>query len=192
MVVTGNKGPFLTVSGILAGQTPQVVNVFKKALPFFECIIEIGGGRGGFSTFLNANKKGGARFISYEINRSRLLLAEDSPLDMRIGDCFHPATFNEIKGIISQPLKTLLLCDGGNKPKEFISFAPSLKRGDVIMCHDYCHDPKDWKDITQKIAWPTGPEVYRKDISSPILDNGLAPFKYDSFKSVLWGSFVKE
>jgi tRNA A58 N-methylase Trm61 len=191
MVAIGNKGCFLTVEGIMAGQTPLATKAFGQIISSFGNIIEIGGGRGGFSTFLNSNKVESAKFTSYEINPSRLLIPEKSPIDIRIANCFDSKTSKEIKENISKGSRTLLLCDGGNKRREFELFSPSLKKDDVIMCHDYCHNIEEWRQITKPLCWPTPPEVYYNDIESATSINNLKPFKYDLFKSVLWGSFVK-
>lgn len=43
----------------------------------------------------------------------------------------------------------LLLCDGGNKPKEFNTFGKILRPGDYIACHDWMNEigPEDIKDM---------------------------------------------
>lgn len=58
-------------------------------------------------------------------------------IDFKIKDCFEKETFKEITDLIQEPGKTLIVCDGGNKAKEVQEFSPYLKKGDIIIGHDY-------------------------------------------------------
>jgi len=71
-------------------------------------------------------------------------------IDFRVKDCFKKEVFEEIISLIQQPGKTLLVCDGGDKPREIGAFSPHLKKGDIIIGHDYFKnasiDPWLWWD----------------------------------------------
>lgn len=51
-----------------------------------------------------------------------------------------PKNIEYVRSLIKDGDKVLLLCDGGNKKKEFELYAPSLKPGDFIMAHDWAKD----------------------------------------------------
>jgi len=54
---------------------------------------------------------------------------------MRIGNGFKKA--KEIKETIQQPGQSVIFTDCIDKPWEFTTFAPMLKRGDVLAIHDW-------------------------------------------------------
>lgn len=43
----------------------------------------------------------------------------------------------------SQPAPALIICDGGDKPKELHLYAPLLRPGDVLLGHDYHNEYVD-------------------------------------------------
>jgi cephalosporin hydroxylase len=43
----------------------------------------------------------------------------------------------------SQPAPALIICDGGDKPKELHLYAPLLRPGDVLIGHDYHNEYVD-------------------------------------------------
>ena len=40
--------------------------------------------------------------------------------------------------------KTIVLCDGGDKPREFKTFSKYLKKGDLILGHDFSRNKDKW------------------------------------------------
>ncbi len=68
---------------------------------------------------------------------------------------------------------TLVMCDGGNKPREFGTLSKYLKKGDVIMGHDYSQNPNNW-------PWS---EITSADIPSGA---GLEPFLYEELRRIAW------
>lgn len=57
---------------------------------------------------------------------------------------------------------TILLCDGGDKRREFNHFAKFLKAGDVIAAHDF-----------QTPHWPGGSEITEQDVQMTVARYGL-------------------
>ena len=106
-------------------------------------------------------------------------------------DCFDVDVIGEIKSLISQPKKTLLLCDGGDKETEFKLFSRYLKTGDVVMLHDYEETPEDYEKIKTELDWPTISESHYKNLELYLPVLNLRPYLYEEFKQVLWGSFIK-
>jgi hypothetical protein len=113
-------------------------------------------------------------------------------IDFRLCDCFDPKIIQEIQSLINTNGKTLILCDGGDKIKEFNLYSTFLKTGDVIMCHDYAHSIDEYYSIISLIDWETSHESDFQSIQESIKINNLKPYHYDMFKHVLWGSFIKE
>lgn len=178
----------MSVDGILTAQTNNVAGPFLNILSEFDIIIEIGTYTGAFTLWLDRNRASNTKLVSYDINPSYLKIP--NKLDFRVKDCFQEDTKKEIKELIDSG-RTLLLCDGGNKHREFKTFASMLKVGDVVMLHDYCDSEEEYKEIAIKIGWPTKAESFYDEIKDCAASNGLQPWHYQDFKEVLWGSFMK-
>jgi cephalosporin hydroxylase len=182
---------FLHVDGAIAAQTPRIETAFRSILPEFSTIIEIGFDRGALSLWLHRNKSKDTKLVSYDISFGGKQI-NDPDIDFRQGDCFDPAIIEEIKSLIQSPGKTLVLCDGGNKEKEFEVYSAFLKVDDVIMLHDYAHSGEDYEIIKEEIGWRTGAESHFENIQGAIAVNNLKPYHYNVFKNALWGSFNKQ
>jgi cephalosporin hydroxylase len=138
---------------------------------------------------LSKNEK--TKLVSYDISFNNKII-DDPNIDFRLGDCFNQGVIKEIQSLIQLPGKTLVLCDGGNKEKEFELYSNFLKSGDVIMLHDYAHSLEDYTRIIVEIGWQTAAESKLENIQHSINSNNLKPFHYNEFKNALWGSFIKE
>jgi hypothetical protein len=185
------KQKFLLVDGIIAAQTPGIEASFKSILNSIDTIVEIGFNRGALSLWLSRNKKAKTKLVSYDITFQDKCV--DAPeIDFRLGDCFEECIIEEIRSLIQRNGKTLLLCDGGNKEKEFEIYASFLKDGDVIMLHDYAHSDSEYEVIKESIGWETPPESRYENIKDLLDLNNLIPYQYEMFKNVLWGSFIKK
>jgi cephalosporin hydroxylase len=182
---------FLLVDGIIAAQTPKAADAFKSILPQFQTIIEIGFHRGAFTLWLHRNKSENTKLVAYDITFDPKQV-NDEAIDFRQGDCFDDRIIKEIQELMSNGGQTLVLCDGGSKEREFNLYSQFLKQNDVIMCHDYAHSSEEYNSIISSINWNTAAESRFENIKSSVELNGLEPFKYDVFKNVLWGSFIKK
>ncbi len=182
---------YLIVDGVIAAQTPKVEYNFLKILPKFNQIIEIGFHRGGFSLWLHKNKPKECKLFCYDITFSFKEVNNDN-ITFLEGDCFNETIVEEIKNIIMESGKTLVLCDGGHKNDEFNLYSKFLKKDDVIMCHDYAESIDDFNHIKKYLNWPHEFESNYENIKDSISNLELEPFYYDDFKKVLWGSFIKK
>lgn len=182
---------FFEYKNISLRQTPNIQNEFNKILSEFNTIIEIGYHRGGLSLWLNDNKRTDTKLICYDITNEFLQVNEKENIDFRIKNCYLAENILEIKNEINKDGKTLVLCDGGDKNFEFITFSEFLKNGDVIMCHDYCETIDEYLKLKNNINWITPAESFYNEIKKSISDNKLIPYNYTNFKNVLWGSFIK-
>ena len=182
---------YLIVDGVIAAQTPKITETFLKILPDFKQIVEIGFHRGGLSLWLHKNKIPTTELVSYDISLSDKEI-DNLEISFLQGDCFEENTIEDIKKFIQKPGKTLVLCDGGNKNKEFNLYSSFLKIGDVIMCHDYSESTEEFHKISIELNWPHPSESNYDGIKDTITRFGLEPYYYDDFKNVLWGSFIKK
>lgn len=182
---------FLIVDGVIAAQTPKVKEAFGDILRQFETIIEIGFHRGGFTLWLHQNKNKDTKLIAYDVTFDHKQVDNDE-IDFRIGNCFSDEIIDEIKDLIKSGGRTLLLCDGGSKEREFNLYSQFLKKNDVIMCHDYSHEQSEYDVWSKETIWNSPPESRYSGISSSVESNRLKPYNYDIFKKVFWGSFIKE
>jgi hypothetical protein len=60
------------------------------------------------------------------------------------------------------------------------------------MLHDYAHSEEEYQNVMVDLDWQSPSESHYLNIIQSIKTNGLDPWNYDLFKSVLWGSFVKQ
>ena len=145
-------------------------------------IVEIGSLNGGFATAL--------AFISY-LSRCKIYSFdicnapnEDwSGLAMNLGVTFFKEdvfSSNHVSELVGLRGTSFLLCDGGNKPKEFETFAPSLKDGDIIAAHDYCCDTK-----SKAPFWPWS-ETTIESVSKTVKEHNLQPFMQEYFDMAGW------
>lgn len=186
---------FITYKNILSAQLPSTLTFLQKIISEnnFETIIEIGANRGGLTLWLNDNKKINSKIYSFEIDAS-IPLFEKSILDgeLIIGDIFNENCSKFVIDLLKENKQCLILCDGGDKIKEFNFFANFLKQNDVIMLHDYCDDINEYKLIQQETGWETPPESNLDSISEIIKLNNLEKYNYSQGKQSLWGSFIKK
>ena len=184
---------WVTIDGInyRTAQSKHIIKPFSMILKDFEQIIEIGTFTGAFTYWLSENKLESCEITSYDINSYNLLINSIKDTKLQISDCFEPETISEIKSLINRPKRTLLLCDGGDKETEFKLFSRFLKSGDVVMLHDYSETSEEYEKIKKELDWPTVSESHYKNLERYLPELNLKPYLYDTFKQVLWGSFIK-
>jgi hypothetical protein len=184
---------YAIIENIIAAQVPKALDTFSKIIKNFDLILEIGTHRGAFSIWLYNNKNINCKFKTFEIDPSVIKIPDKykSLIDIEIADCFSEKTICDIKNLIETHGKTMLLCDGGNKNKEFITYSKYLKPNDIIMLHDYADNIKNYEQITKKHNWKHGCESWFDAIEQSVIENNLEKFLYDDFSEILWGSFIK-
>lgn len=79
------------------------------------------------------------------------------------------------------PRVTYVLCDNGDKIREFNTFAPMLKSGDVIAAHDYVADTKYWHCS----------EIIKADVADTVEKCGLEPFMQEHMDLAGWLAYKK-
>jgi hypothetical protein len=149
-------------------------------------IIEIGTNNGGFTCMLGLMAwRHNCTVHSFDTckapNEDFLPLSNMLPIKFHQADCFGLYGNLVIEDLIKKPGKVFLLCDGGDKAKEFSHFSTWLKPGDVIAAHDYCFKEEYW-------PWS---EITEEDVSEVVDHLGLEPFMQEMFDVAGWLSYVK-
>lgn len=179
-------------------QKKGVCRVFKR---FFEAekfdrLVELGTGNGTFTWFLATQAgKYGFEVHSFDKRTAKraVVRAEVESVGgkLYVADVLakpHP-TVVELLG----EGRVLLLCDNGNKIKEWHLYSPYLKESDVIMAHDYFSGEKGTGaakkhriDIWRSI------EITDQDIQAVNTKYNLQPFWAEEFGSIAWVSRIKK
>jgi len=160
-------GWFIFVDGIHTQQSYNITESYPILFGnenFDRCIV-IGTFFGGLEVFIRRHLDFYGDIISYDIvdhlsqhphdwfrevdvgHYKETIIEEDvhgvfaeCDIYLRLLDVFSEGGMSEISQLISQPGKTLLICDGGNKAKEIEIFSKYLKSGDIVIGHDYFKD----------------------------------------------------
>lgn len=189
-------------NGLVCQQHQNYLSVFDKLIDEIEPeqIIEIGTANGGFIFSLHeiALEKGIHTSIrTYDIGVCpNHALLDAVNIDQRTFNIFTDKwelniySIDDVGNFIKRDGKTLVICDGGNKPMEFNALAPLLKSGDHIIVHDYAQSYKSFVQDNLHKVWNWCECTYT-DIEEAVEENQLMPFMYDEMKSIVWGSFYK-
>lgn len=177
---------------VSAQQHPAALSTFEALLAqhTFDRIIEIGTAAGGLAWWFRHNTE--STVITYDINVQAFYAAMTKcGIDVRAPqDVFDPKVQATLVETIQAPGRVLLLCDGGNKPREVNTFADHLKSGDVIMGHDYCPNVETYREKGFCNVWPWW-ELRDRDVNPAIVRNGLLPFHAPEMGAVAWFSAYK-
>lgn len=192
---------------ITAQQNPNAFQTFNDFFikEKFDHVIEIGTSYGGLSLFLHDQSlihnfkfttydwsgfKGGSKVFA---DRRKNLLSKFNgkyPFDFRDKNVFDASTVNEIAGML-EGNKCLLLCDGGDKPKEFQIYSKYLTKGSFIMGHDYAPDKQQFNENYRNKIW-NWHEISDKDIEPTMeSENLIHSTYYNEFTSVAWVQCIK-
>jgi len=150
-------------------------------------IVELGTDCGGFTCALGVHAwRIKAQIHTFNLNPAPtsafLPLSDLLPIAFHVGDCFDPAVTQKIADYIRVPGITYVLCDAGDKPREFNLFSQYLKPGDVIAAHDYYVDSKWW-------GWG---EISKHQVVEAVEANNLVPFFQEHFDTAGWLAYKKQ
>lgn len=161
-------------------------------------ILEIGTSLGGFTSFLNYTIKKceiNCKILSYDIHEHNWYNEmRSNGIDLRIENVFKE-NYTEVKQEVIDYIKedgtTLILCDGGNKVGEFNLLSNYIKRGDIIMAHDYAENELVFKNKIYMKKW-NWHEISDKDIQDACIKNNLISYNKNIFDDVVWVCKIKE
>ena len=176
--------------GLRNQQNPKAYKVFSDFLNInsdFDLIIDIGTGHGGFTKFLfEKSQEIECKFITYDKNshQCKHIKKVDTNIDSRCKDVCDIFTINEIEQEIIKSKRVLILCDGGNVSEEFNKYSNIIKKGDVIMAHDYAPNKQVFESKYRGKIWDWV-EITDKDISKSVSEYGLEDI-YNELNEVAW------
>ena len=199
----------LSYNGLSVEQNPNIIYPFSKMIDSLKPkrLLEIGTFAGGLTLLirdlLNYYNLDSSEILTYDINTPQYLINYLNGKDLKItvmvenifsddySDFKSEQHKNHIKNFISQDGCTLVLCDGGIKKNEFNLLSPFLKKGDIIMAHDYCYDGLKFETEIKGKFW-NWLEIQHSDISSSCIKNNLLDYLIDEFDKVAWVCKIKQ
>lgn len=137
--------------GLLMGQNQHALVAFdtlfktleKEGAPVAR-IIELGTATGGMAIYLQLYcHAAGSSFVTYDLPGKHPTYSElfdRLGIDYRQRDALSEGTIHEIRDLIRGNGTSVLVCDNGDKTREFCTFVSALKAGDIILAHDYSSD----------------------------------------------------
>jgi hypothetical protein len=164
-------------------QRPEALDYFWRGLADENIarILEIGTAEGGLSVGLrNLFTKTPIRTVDiYENPWTRGVFANHNIQYQTDGNY----TSQDIADWVRQPGRSVVLCDGGAKIREFQHFASIIKPGDLLLAHDYTGYPGH-------LPWGCV-ETPAYAIAKACADNNLANFKPELFGVIVWAAKIK-
>ena len=125
------------------GDMSVIAKILKENTDIFR-VVELGTGHGGMSLFLGSFicDRGG-RVLTLDISK---LMDGGYPLWCQSAqkynvsflqkDVFNPETVKDVSDFIAGH-RAMIFCDGGDKKREIPLYAEILKKGDLLLAHDY-------------------------------------------------------
>jgi 23S rRNA U2552 (ribose-2'-O)-methylase RlmE/FtsJ len=190
----GQNDGLSSINGLAAQQHHEVYEAFYTFIEEVKParILEIGTALGGFTQFLKrctVDLKLNTDIRSYDIhemNWYKDIRAEG--IDVRVENIFSPdysSCFPEVIDYIKQPGETVVLCDGGDKVREFRLLSKYLKPGDFIMAHDYAESLEIFNTRIKGKRW-NWCEIVDGDIADSVKENDLVEYATGLFENVVW------
>ena len=185
--------------GNMAQQHHNVYSTFYKLIDDTKPkrILEIGTALGGFTMFLKKVVDSfnlDTKILTFDISaRPWYDDMKKMGIDVRVEDIFNDYQDipNEIKNFIKQDGLTIILCDGGDKIREFKLLSHFLKKGDIIMAHDYAPNQDYFDNYINGKIW-NWLEIQDKDINESCMKHNLTPFMEYELRDVVWVGKIKE
>jgi cephalosporin hydroxylase len=155
-------------------------------------ILEIGTSLGGFTCFLKhtSDKLGlDCDILTYDIHeKSWYTELTDMGIDVRIKNVFsegYTEVAQEVIDFVQADGTTIVLCDGGDKIREFNIISKYLKTNDFILAHDYAENEEKFNSAVKGKIW-NWHEIKESDIIDACVRNNLKDYQREIFESVAW------
>lgn len=173
-------------------------NLFKIERP--QRVLEYGTGSGAFTLFIKQLSEK-HNINNFEIKTFDILkrtehkIIEENGIKINRTNLFNYA-YSELEKpeIIEDYIKssgpTLVLCDGGHKKIEFKEFSKFLKRGDIIMAHDYIDTKENFEKHFNGKIWHWH-EICFNDIKDSCEKYNLIPYMKEDFANIVWACFKR-
>lgn len=154
-------------------------------------IVELGTGTGHFTCWLARTLP---RTMIYTFD-NEVRLRWDPALATPPNVCRNVASIWDeqaaIASLIGEPgVRTLLLCDNGDKIREFRTFAPYVREGNVVMVHDYWPTRADFAKEAKGRLWNSC-EIADADVAETLVNCGFVPFHSHRLRAAIWGCWIR-
>lgn len=154
-------------------------------------VIEIGTWKGYFTSFLKRISDMGPGFelVSYDTEVfEEHKICEAEGITIKIENPFtgdYTGLKEDVALFIKEPGITVVLCDDGNKIKEFNCVAKYIKPGDYVMAHDYVDTAENYELNFRGKIWLSH-EISDSDIAETCLEFDLETINKEVFDKVVW------
>ena len=175
--------------GIFTQQNKNFYPAFEKlvAQENIVRVLEIGTATGGFTRAVRDLTN--AEIITYDVIETKhKATLEENNITVNVKSVFED--YEVVEEYISKKGQVLVLCDGGNKIKEFDVFSKLLKSGDIIMAHDYSRDEDLFQAYIKNHVWRWC-EIQYKDIAMAVETQNLEPVLTEDFQEAVWTCWKK-
>ena len=175
--------------GIFTQQNKNFYPAFEKLIAQENIVrvLEIGTATGGFIRAVRDLTD--AEIITYDVLETKhKATLEENNISVNVKSVFED--YENVEDYISGKGQVLVLCDGGNKIKEFDVFSKFLKSGDIIMAHDYSRDEDLYQAYIKNHVWRWC-EIQYKDIAMAVETNNLEPVLTEDFQEAVWTCWKK-
>jgi tRNA A58 N-methylase Trm61 len=198
--MSSSKTGFTVYKGVMLQQNDNFANYFIDFLnkEKFVNIVETGTGSGNLTRFIREHCDA-KTITTFDIYKP-FLKEELETLGVKVvvKDIFGEKGTNkymteidsEVKEAINNNEKTLVLCDGGNKPFEFKQCSKLIKPGDFIMAHDYVKSKDLFTEEFKNEIWGWC-EITEADIQQACLENNLKDYTEVDFSKIVWACKYK-
>lgn len=186
----------IIVNGIPASQHYNIEKALDELYLYLvehqieiKSIIEIGTLNGGFTTLLANHKiSNNACIHTFDIaDKKHKNFNHLEKIICHLENVFESKT---IANCLNAKENYLLFCDGGNKIREFNTFAPFLKSNDFIFCHDYIKTKELFEEQYKNKIW-NWHESNFNGIKESVEKHNLQSILPEFFESAVWSSYKK-
>lgn len=166
----------------------------------FSEVYEIGTHKAGLTLLLAMCAHRDTLIHSFDIDD--LVKPDTRSLLSRVGvflhkaDVFSPNTEKYLSDLIDSrqcehlKARKLIVCDGGNKIREFNTFAKAMHTGDVIMAHDYFDSKEAFEKAKEAGIW-NWHEIAFSDIEGTCHKEKIRPITEIPFHDAAWFCGIK-
>ena len=184
-------------------QMPDAPERFRRLFEAMEAdgthittVIELGTAGGGLTSLLGVcmRRIGNSEVHTFDVQDAvpKPIVLAALGVHRHFGSVFETPMRQGIEWLIASSTgSVLLLCDNGDKPREFQMFAPYLREGDVIMAHDYMRDLDTFVMNFLGLRW-NWMEIQERDIAATCVAHNLEPYHEDITTPMAWCCRRKE
>lgn len=186
--------------GVMMQQNENFPEYFKPFLERenFGNIVETGSGSGNFTRFIREHCNAETittfdmyrPFLTDDLEKLGVKVVVKNVFGVQGTNEYMKEIDDEVKNAVISDKKTLVLCDGGNKPFEFKKLSKIIKPGDFIMAHDYVRSRELFTEEFKNNIWGWC-EITEEDIKESCLENNLKDYIEINFSNVVWACKYK-